>query len=85
MLSEVKNPGAPPRAHELADDWVLDRAANSSKRQTSFEDWLPQRENQSLAPLLDLAAAVDDDGHILAVFHRLNGRAFGGGLDFSDL
>ena len=38
-----------------------------------------------LAPLLDLAAAVDDEGHFLAVFHRLDGRTFGGRFDFSDL
>ena len=42
-------------------------------------------ENTLLAPFLDLAAAVDDEGHILAVFHRLDGRTFGGGFDVSDL
>jgi hypothetical protein len=43
-------------------------------------------ENTSLLlPLFDLAAAVDDDGHFLAVFHRLDGRTFGGGFDVSDL
>jgi hypothetical protein len=46
---------------------------------------LPRRENQSLAPFLDLAAAVDDEGHFLAVFHRLDRRTYGGGLDVSDL
>src|ERR1700730_17724689 len=44
-----------------------------------------RRENSFLAPLLDLAAAVDDEGHFLAVFHRLDGRTFGGGFDVSDL
>jgi hypothetical protein len=32
-----------------------------------------------------LAAAVDDERHFLAVFHRLDGYTFGGGFDFPDL
>jgi hypothetical protein len=44
-----------------------------------------RRETQDLAPLLDLATAVDDEGHFLAVFHRLDGRTFGGRFDFSNL
>src|SRR5882672_10126481 len=66
-----------PTAHEL--DRLL-----AAKRQTSRQ-LTPRRENQSLAPLLDLAAVVDDKGHFLAVLHRLDGRAFGGGFDVSDL
>jgi hypothetical protein len=38
-----------------------------------------------LAPLLDLAAAVDNEGHVLTVFRRLDGNAFGGGLAVADL
>jgi hypothetical protein len=37
-----------------------------------------------LAPLLDLAAAIDDEGHVLTVFRRLDGSAFGGGFDVAD-
>jgi len=36
-------------------------------------------------PLSDFAAAFDDEGHFLAVFHRPDGRTFGGGIDVSDL
>jgi len=39
----------------------------------------------SLLPLFDLAAGVNDKGHCLAVFHRLDRNAFGGGSDISDL
>src|ERR1700730_3586337 len=47
---------------------------------------LPRCERTSLlAPLLDLTAAVDDEGYFFAVFRRLNGDAFGGGFDVSDL
>jgi hypothetical protein len=42
-------------------------------------------ERTSLLPLFDLAAAVDDERHLLAVFHRLDGRTFGCRFDVSDL
>ncbi len=39
----------------------------------------------SLASLLELAAAVEGEGHLLAVFRRLDGRTFSGGFDVPDL
>jgi hypothetical protein len=43
-------------------------------------------ENRSLLlPLFNLATAVDDERHLLAVFHRPDGDTFGGALDVSDL
>jgi hypothetical protein len=36
-------------------------------------------------PLFDLAAAVDDKGHFLAVLRRLHSSSFGGRFDVSDL
>jgi hypothetical protein len=68
------------RAAELARDRGIGSRANSSWRQS-----VAATENRSLLPLLDLAAAIDDEGHFLAVFHRLDGRTFGGGFDFSNL
>src|SRR5690348_17333918 len=35
--------------------------------------------------LLDLAVAIDDEMDFLAVFHSLDGDAFGGGFAFADL
>jgi hypothetical protein len=40
---------------------------------------------QSLFPLFNLAAAVDNEGHFLAVLHRLGGNSFGGGFDVPNL
>jgi len=42
-------------------------------------------ENQTLLPFLDLAAAVDNEGDVLAVFRRLDGGTFGRGFDVPDL
>jgi hypothetical protein len=39
----------------------------------------------SLTFFFDLAAAVDREGHFLAIFHRLGGRALGSGFDVPDL
>jgi hypothetical protein len=46
--------------------------------------WLVQTARR-LAALLDLTAAIDDQGDLLAVLHRLYDRSFGGGFAFSDL
>src|SRR4051812_14149576 len=46
--------------------------------------WLLQTARR-LAALLDLTAAIDDQGDLLAVLHRLYDRSFGGGFSFSDL
>jgi hypothetical protein len=43
------------------------------------------RRGTSLVPLFDLAAAVDDKGHFLAVLRRLHSSSFGGRFDVSDL
>jgi hypothetical protein len=45
----------------------------------------PLRTARRLASLLDLTAAIDDQGDLLAVLHRLYDRTFGGGFAFSDL
>jgi hypothetical protein len=60
-------------------------AASSPKRHTSWLQGWPVREDQPLVPLFDLAAAVDDKGHFLPVFHRFDSRTFGAGFDFPDL
>ena len=77
-----------PTARNLNYLWTFGSLAGPrpivAKRQASWQ-LVPRRENQSLSPLLDLAAAVDDEGYVLAVFHRLDGRTFGGGFDVSDL
>ena len=36
-------------------------------------------------PFLDFAAAINDEGYVLAVLRRLHGSAFGGGFDVADL
>ncbi|SIO52855.1 hypothetical protein SAMN05443247_07356 [Bradyrhizobium erythrophlei] len=38
-----------------------------------------------LAPLPDLATAVNDEGDVFAAFRGPDGRTFGGGFDVSDL
>jgi len=38
-----------------------------------------------LAPFLDLATAVNDEGDVFAAFRGPDGRTFGGGFDVSDL
>src|SRR6266481_4700513 len=38
-----------------------------------------------LLPLLDLAAAIDDERNVLTVFRRLDGDTFGRGFDVPDL
>ena len=43
------------------------------------------RRTSHLLSLLELTATVDDKGHFPAVFHRLDGGAFRGRLNFSDL
>jgi hypothetical protein len=43
------------------------------------------RRTSHLLSLLELTATVDDKGHFLAVFHRLDGYAFRSRFDFSDL
>src|SRR4029450_451280 len=40
---------------------------------------------QRLLALLYPATAIDDEGHVLTVFRRLDGNAFSGGFDVADL
>jgi hypothetical protein len=50
----------------------------------SFQRW-HCRDPQLAISLLDLTAAIDDKINFLAVFHGLDGYAFGRRLAFSDL
>ncbi len=75
--------GGTARARARSWCWIAPPTRLSGRRLGG--NGLPRRKNQSLVPLLDLAAAVDDEGHFLAVFHRPDGHTFGGGFDYSDL
>jgi len=48
------------------------------------DNGLAQTRCHPLVSLFHLAAAVDDKGNFLPVFHRLHGNTFGGGLDVPD-
>src|SRR5437879_1320229 len=65
---------------ELAG-YAFDEPAPTRRLRASRAPVRPPR----LLSLFDLAAAIDDEGNLLAVLGRLNGCAFSGGFDIPDL